>query len=365
MQNGLGTKTDDLDLIIVTEHQGVDAQGPWSSMHLLANLIRRCGCFLEVVPIAHARVPIVKFKFISESGEHISADVNVNGSGFVLLSTVGRCSSLPSPTDISLFNTRLLRSYCVLDPRVRPFLMALKSWSKARQINNSQGGWLSSYAVVLMGLTYLVMQGVVPCLQRTEELPTTLCTTVVPGSSRTPRARKKGARPAPVVPPMEATEVDVSFRDYTEFFGNAPPRTGGSADRVLFVPVGMVPLLPPLDADIARVAFVSSNVEPLAALLYGFFETYSCFNRRTTSASLREGGFVPRPTDRYIQDLLVVEDPFPIGHNTTRNLSEQACGTLLGEFRRAADWMKAGKSFAQVCEPWMVVKQKQNQERGL
>lgn len=302
-------------------------------MYALAQICRNCG-FSEVVAISHARVPIVKIKFFAYGGAEIAADINVNNN-------------------VALWNTRLLRTYLLLDPRVRPFLMAVKAWSKRRQVNNPSAGWLSSYSFVLMGLTFLVMRGVVPCLQRVEaDRPKQLCQTVVPGSTKVPRNVRKGQRAEVKIQP-EAQAVDVTFRDFTEFCGVVKGVGLPSSGGVVLIPPGMTAELRPIEMDLAsvKVQHRSTNSEPLAALLHGFFDTYSKFNRRNSAVSLRDGKFIPRSRERFRNDPLVTEDPF-IEHNTTRNVSEVACGTLVSEFRRAAEMMAAHMPYWMVCAPW-------------
>ncbi|KAJ8129263.1 hypothetical protein O1611_g4368 [Lasiodiplodia mahajangana] len=57
---------------------------------------------------------------------------------------------------LGLQNTLLLRCYSYTDPRVRPLVLFVKHWAKARGINTPYRGTLSSYGYVLMVLHYLV-----------------------------------------------------------------------------------------------------------------------------------------------------------------------------------------------------------------
>ncbi|CAJ2501867.1 Uu.00g047200.m01.CDS01 [Anthostomella pinea] len=57
---------------------------------------------------------------------------------------------------LALQNTMLLRCYSYTDPRVRPLVLFVKHWAKARGINTPYRGTLSSYGYVLMVLHYLV-----------------------------------------------------------------------------------------------------------------------------------------------------------------------------------------------------------------
>jgi DNA polymerase sigma len=51
---------------------------------------------------------------------------------------------------LAVRNSKLLRDYCALDPRVRQMVYLIKHWAKRRNINDPFRGTLSSYAYVLM-----------------------------------------------------------------------------------------------------------------------------------------------------------------------------------------------------------------------
>ncbi|KAJ3571169.1 hypothetical protein NPX13_g5470 [Xylaria arbuscula] len=57
---------------------------------------------------------------------------------------------------LALQNTMLLRCYSSTDHRVRPLVLFVKHWAKARGINTPYRGTLSSYGYVLMVLHYLI-----------------------------------------------------------------------------------------------------------------------------------------------------------------------------------------------------------------
>ncbi|KAK8128197.1 terpene cyclase atmB [Apiospora sp. TS-2023a] len=57
---------------------------------------------------------------------------------------------------LALQNTLLLRCYSYCDSRVRPLVLFVKHWAKARGINTPYRGTLSSYGYVLMVIHYLV-----------------------------------------------------------------------------------------------------------------------------------------------------------------------------------------------------------------
>ena len=56
---------------------------------------------------------------------------------------------------LALENTRLLRRYADIDPRVRPLLFIIKRWAKQRGCNDPKNSTITSYAWVLLALHYL------------------------------------------------------------------------------------------------------------------------------------------------------------------------------------------------------------------
>jgi DNA polymerase sigma len=100
----------------------------------------------NVLPLASARVPIVKFM---DPASNISCDVCINNL-------------------LALSNSRLLADYTSLDARVRPLVLIVKYWAKRRQINKPYEGTISSYAFVLMVINFLQQRKppILPCLQR-------------------------------------------------------------------------------------------------------------------------------------------------------------------------------------------------------
>ncbi len=61
--------------------------------------------------------------------------------------------ALSNPLAIS--NTRLLRTYSEVDPRVRELAFVVKKWAKARHVNSPGDGTLSSYGFILCMLHFL------------------------------------------------------------------------------------------------------------------------------------------------------------------------------------------------------------------
>lgn len=71
----------------------------------------------RVVCVSAAKVPIVK---ISDPEFDVACDMNINNIG-------------------ALENTRMIKTYVDIDPRVRPLAMVVKYWTKRRIINDAGG----------------------------------------------------------------------------------------------------------------------------------------------------------------------------------------------------------------------------------
>ena len=69
----------------------------------------------NVICVSTAKVPIVKM-FDPELG--LACDMNVNNT-------------------LALENTRMIKTYIEIDPRVRPLAMIIKHWTKQRIVNDA------------------------------------------------------------------------------------------------------------------------------------------------------------------------------------------------------------------------------------
>ncbi|KAG1453150.1 hypothetical protein G6F46_009486 [Rhizopus delemar] len=125
--NNLGTTSSDIDLCITT---------PWNGLRnvkVLAKLFRRCG-MQHIVCVPRAKVPIVR---LFDPEMQLSCDINVNNT-------------------VALENTKMIKVYVSLDPRVRPLIMIVKHWTKQRLLNDAaNGGTLSSYTWTCMIINFL------------------------------------------------------------------------------------------------------------------------------------------------------------------------------------------------------------------
>lgn len=64
-------------------------------------------------------------------------------------------------------NTKLIRDYCAIDPRLKQLIFLVKHWAKQRAVNDCYRGTLSSYAYVLLCIHTLQTRSppVLPVLQ--------------------------------------------------------------------------------------------------------------------------------------------------------------------------------------------------------
>ncbi|KAF9164856.1 hypothetical protein DFQ26_000943 [Actinomortierella ambigua] len=137
---GLGSENSDLDLCITTPH--FERNAPYNNMITLARLFQSRQ-MRKVVPVAHARVPIVKFE---DSATGIKVDINCNHV-------------------LGVHNSQLIKTYMNIDPRLPRMLYVLKALIKIHGIHDSSRGLLSSYTIVMMAIAFLQSQNILPNLQ--------------------------------------------------------------------------------------------------------------------------------------------------------------------------------------------------------
>ncbi|KAI0889780.1 uncharacterized protein GGS22DRAFT_149147 [Annulohypoxylon maeteangense] len=145
------------DIPIIREYIGI-LQGDFVQRAPQADK-RIADAFDFIVPATKDTIAIVKkLKQLSDPSKlgpnqprdryHDSLEFPKNGIGV-------QCD-INFSAHLALQNTLLLRCYAYTDPRVRPMVLFVKHWAKARGINTPYRGTLSSYGYVLMVLHYLV-----------------------------------------------------------------------------------------------------------------------------------------------------------------------------------------------------------------
>ncbi|KAI9469188.1 hypothetical protein BX667DRAFT_460688, partial [Coemansia mojavensis] len=210
----------------------------------------------------------------------IAADINVNNT-------------------IALHNTRMLQTFVAIDGRVRPFVMAVKHWTKCRDLNDAAfGGTLSSYAWATLAIHFLQ------------------------------------TRQPPIVPVLH------------------PPAPSLRADKCMSAsPVDLT-----FDDDITRLRdFGRQNTESLGYLLYAFFRTYAFeFDYRHQVVSLRNGCYLSKAEKGWDHGrpsrIFCIEEPFSTWLNLAHSANETAVEGIRQEFQRAFCILRDGGSYDNVCE---------------
>ncbi|KAM0323709.1 hypothetical protein ACHAQA_008646 [Verticillium albo-atrum] len=226
----------------------------------IAELLHKKG-MEKVVCISAAKVPIVKI-WDPELG--LACDMNVNNT-------------------LALENTRMVRTYVEIDPRVRPLAMIIKYWTRRRIVNDAAfGSTLSSYTWICLIIAFLQLRDppVLPALHQKQNL----------------RLPKKGT-------------TESSFAD---------------------------------DLDRLR-GFSDKNKSSLGELLFQFFRYYAHeFDYEKHVLSVRQGRKLPRTEKKWANNLCV-EEPFNTGRNLGNTADEYSFRGLHLELRRAFDCISEAK----------------------
>lgn len=134
--NGFGTVVSDLDVTCCQGNVpvGPDAQHKAASVlgEQLIPMLDRHPCFSIRERILGARVPIVKLLFECE----LEVDISCHN---------------PQP----LLNTRLLRAYSRMDPRIKELGVAVKLWAKGAGVCDASKSNLSSYSFTLLVIYFM------------------------------------------------------------------------------------------------------------------------------------------------------------------------------------------------------------------
>ncbi|CAJ1949914.1 unnamed protein product [Sphenostylis stenocarpa] len=258
--NSFGVSKSDIDVCVAIEEADMDKA---KIIMKLADILQSDN-LQNVQALTRARVPIVK---LMDPVTGISCDICINN----LLAVV---------------NTKLLRDYALIDPRLRQLAFIIKHWAKSRRVNETYHGTLSSYAYVLMCIHYLQMRrpAILPCLQ---DMDTTYCVTV--------------------------DDVNCAFFDKVEKLGD----------------------------------FGRHNKETIAQLVRGFFHYWAyCHDYANAVISVRTGSIISKREKDWTRrigldrHLICIEDPFETSHDLGRVVDKYSIKVLREEFERAADIMQ-------------------------
>ena len=223
--------------------------------------------FIE--PRFGAKVPIIRWA--PRRPGFLACDISINNS-------------------LAVINSRLVGTYCMVDPRMRTLGMVIKYWAQSRGINDRSRGTLSSFSLLLMLINFL--------------------------QKRSP----------PILPSVQDLALEL----------NEPLVYCDGVD-VRFVS-NMTAVLEELD----RIAPVR-NAEPTGYLLAEFFRFYG-YEYKKGVIGIRDLRFF-QSAER--SGYLVVDNPFEVGKDVATVNSSQY-GRIRQEFRRAHSLLLAG-GLDQVC----------------
>ncbi|KAJ9581297.1 hypothetical protein L9F63_023531, partial [Diploptera punctata] len=146
--NGFGLVKSDID-ICLTFTDSEDGK-EFQQVHHLQDKLKKFGPLHSLVPITTAKVPILKFY---HSRAELDGDISI-------YNTLGKQ------------NTRLLKTYADIDPRVKMLGYMIKRFAKVCDMCDASKGSLSSYAYIIM-LIYFLQQCKPPVLPVLQELSET------------------------------------------------------------------------------------------------------------------------------------------------------------------------------------------------
>eukprot|EP01084_Bolivina_argentea_P013570 25473_1 len=98
------------------------------------------GYEFEIFPVLNAKVPILKVRETKQT--QLEMDIAIQSSQQSV--------------------ARLINFYCDYDDRVRPFIIAIKHWSKTRALCDAMNNYPNSFGFVLLCIKYLQMVNIIP-----------------------------------------------------------------------------------------------------------------------------------------------------------------------------------------------------------
>lgn len=248
----------------------------------------------RVVCVSHAKVPIVK---MWDPELQLACDLNVNNT-------------------LALENTRMIKTYVEIDPRVRPLAMVIKHWTKRRVLNEAGrfgaaarvpgqfadgvpaafGGTLSSYTWICMILNFL----------QTRDPP------ILPSLHQRPHQKRVGVH-----------GPESSFAD---------------------------------DLDVLR-GYGRANTQTLGELLFQFFRYYGHeVDYEKDVISVRQGKLISKEGKGWHlmqNNRICVEEPFNVGRNLGNTADDASFRGVHLELRRAFTLLADDVDLAACCEQYI------------
>jgi len=202
------------------------------------------------------------------------------------------------------------------DDRIRQLIVAIKHWSKRRELNCTMTGKINSFGYTILVLKYLqiVDPAIVPVMDHQM---------VKMGDKQ----REKILNSAK----WKAQSEEDPFRKYWT--------TSSDYHSMRLLP--------------HKKAVGDSNEHTLNELVYGFFEFWGQFDYTRFQVSLHTRGMAKKHRWGYKQQknqlTFVIQDPVDTEHNVAKNVREETAELLIHEFKRAQLLLLYGASWDDVC----------------
>ena len=340
-----------------------------SSRHAI--VVKKLGVILErnkmkdVLPLPKTRVPIVKFR---DALSGISCDICVENQ-------------------LAILNTKLLRTYAAIDPRVVPFALIVKYWSKRRQINEPYLGTLSSYAFVMLVIYFFQTRPVpiLPCLQRILPNGMEISEEEMDDCPLKPHHMVNDLHDCYFYEDLEGLRrmgyPVVSSKRVSTGSGRKKLSSAQSTSNLFKVVSGVenpssvtgsevyaFPNCTSLKPHVCR----EQNTENLGTLLSHFFLFFAHeFDYYESVISIRKGGLMTKVEkewtskqasrqDRY---WMCIEDPFERSHNLGRVVDKNSLFDIRGEFMRGYRMLCEGESLADICREYDTASSKSSKKK--
>ncbi|KAI8988540.1 hypothetical protein BDF20DRAFT_905072 [Mycotypha africana] len=246
----------------------------WPDHDIKANVfgssVNDLGGMQHIVCVPRAKVPIVR---LFDPELQLSCDINVNNT-------------------LALQNTKMIKTYVALDPRVRPLIMTIKHWTKKRLLNDAaNGGTLSSYTWTCLVINFLQQ------------------------------------RQPPILPVLHMIENECKSEDY--FYDNIEKLKGfGSSNHESL-------------GGLLFAFFRRYAVE---------------FNYDNQVVSVRQGRYMTKKEKGWDTGRnkvsLCVEEPFNISRNLGNSADIASVHGIRCEFQRCLDQLLAGENLNTICTPY-------------
>eukprot|EP00592_Proboscia_alata_P007846 CAMPEP_0194365958 /NCGR_PEP_ID=MMETSP0174-20130528/13953_1 /TAXON_ID=216777 /ORGANISM="Proboscia alata, Strain PI-D3" /LENGTH=1515 /DNA_ID=CAMNT_0039140869 /DNA_START=344 /DNA_END=4891 /DNA_ORIENTATION=- len=163
--NGFGSPNSDLDMCLQLPHVPPNANGSAgismskedgrAAMSRLATELQNAKMANVDTNRLTARIPVIMFNFPLNRANDTDNDEHKPDSDGSSKPNFLQCDiSLQNP--LAVINTKLLRTYAHLSPKIQVLASIIKKWAKARKINDPSHHTLSSYGYTLMLLHFLL-----------------------------------------------------------------------------------------------------------------------------------------------------------------------------------------------------------------